>query len=292
MIVIAGWGRAVLLQLAHPAIAAGVNDHSSALRGGVLSGFRRLHSTVGAMLSLTFGDTEQMINAAAGINTIHDRVNGRLGDGAQGAYSAHDPNLQRWVHATLLESIPLTYELLVGSLTSRERDQYFTEAAIMEPLLGMPAGCLPRNSAQLDAYMREMLANGSIVVTDTSRRLARAVLFPPKWYVAWPVLRPMQLLTIGSLPPPIREAYGFEWRPRDARAFARWTTVIRGLLRVVPSFAREWPMANRHGVNIDEEEALSGLARRHHRNPGVDPPVHRRALDICRHHHEADTPGR
>ena len=85
------------------------------------------------------------------------------------AYSAHDPDLQRWVHATLLDSIPLTYELLVGPLTLPERDRYCSEAAIMEPLLGMPAGWLPRDSAQLDTYMREMLAGGRIVVTDTSR---------------------------------------------------------------------------------------------------------------------------
>ncbi len=119
------------------------------------------------------------------------------------------------MHATLLESIPLTYELLVGPLTLRERDRYCSEAAIMEPLLGMPAGWLPRDSAQLDTYMREMLAGGSLVVTDTSRALARALLYPPQWHVAWPAFRAMQLLTIGSLPPSIREAYGFEWR--DAR---------------------------------------------------------------------------
>ena len=171
VIVVAGWGRAILLQLAHPAVAAGVHDHSS-FRGSLLSSFRRLHSTVGAMLSLTFGDTEQMITAAAGINAIHDRVRGRVREGAGEAYSAHDPDLQRWVHATLLESIPLTYELLVGPLTLRERDRYCAEAAIMEPLLGMPAGWLPRDSAQLDTYMREMLAGGRIVVTDTSRALA------------------------------------------------------------------------------------------------------------------------
>ena len=131
-IAIAGWGRAILLQLAHPAVASGV-DHHSSVRGSLLSSFRRLHSTVGAMLSLTFGDTEEMIAAAARINTIHDRVRGRVshspgcpskGSGGAGeAYSAHDPDLQRWVHATLLESIPMTYELLVGPLTRSERDQ-------------------------------------------------------------------------------------------------------------------------------------------------------------------------
>lgn len=244
MIVVAGWGRAVLMQLAHPAIAAGVRDHSS-FRGGMRSGFRRLHSTVGAMQALSFGDTEQMIAAAAGINAIHDRVRGLVAERAGQAYSAHDPVLQRWVHATLLESIPLTYELLVGPLTRAERDRYCTEAAIMEPLLGMPAGWLPRDTAQLDACMREMLADGTIAVTDTSRALARALLYPRWWRAAWPVFRPMQLLTLGTLPPAIREAYGFEWHARDARAFARWTAFIRALPRVLPRAACEWPMARR-----------------------------------------------
>ena len=99
----------------------------------------------------------------------------------------------------------------------------------MEPLMGMPAGWLPRSSAQLDIYMREMLESGRIVVTDTSRALARAMLYPRKWQAAWPAFRAIQLLTIGSLPPSIRQAYGFEWRARDARAFARWTRVLRSL---------------------------------------------------------------
>lgn len=241
VIVVAGWGRAILLQLAHPAVAAGVHHHSS-FRGSLLSSFRRMHSTVGAMLSITFGDTEQMIAAAARINGIHDRVHGICERGGV-PYSAHDPDLQRWVHATMLESIPLIYELLVRPLTAWERDRYCAEAVIMEPLLGMPAGSLPRDSAQLGIYMHEMLAGGSIFVTDTSRALARAVLYPPRWYIAWPVFRVIQLLTIGSLPPSIRNAYGFEWRARDERMFARATALLRTSLRVLPTRAREWPMA-------------------------------------------------
>jgi len=233
-IVVAGWGRAILLQLAHPAVAAGVHDHST-FRGSLAGSFRRLHSTIGAMLSITFGDTEEMIAAAAGINTIHDRVRGKT-------YSANDPDLQLWVHATLLESMPLTYEILVGPLTRRERDAYCAEAAIVEPLLGMTAGILPRDVAQLDAYMRDMLAGGRIAVTDTSRTLARAVLYPPHWYAAWPAFRAMQLLTIGTLPESIRQAYGFAWGAREERAFARWTALLRGSLRLLPPVAREWPM--------------------------------------------------
>ena len=247
VIAIAGWGRAILLQLAHPAVAAGVHDHS-AFRGSLRASLRRLHSTVAAMLSLTFGDTEDMITAAARVNSIHDRVRGRVRENGGQSYSAHDPALQRWVHATLLESIPLTYELLVGPLTPHERDRYCFEAALMEPLLGVPRGSLPRDWAQLDTYMHEMLASGTLVVTGSSRALARAVLYPPHWYAAWPAFRALQVLTIASLPPSIREAYGFEWRARDVRAFARWTTVLRTTVRLVPPFAREWPMARRRTV--------------------------------------------
>lgn len=244
MVVVAGWGRAILLQLAHPSVAAGVHHHSS-FRGSLTASFRRLHSTVGAMLSLTFGGTEQMVAAAAGINAIHDRVRGRVSAGAAETYSAHDPELQRWVHATLLESIPLAYQRLVAPLTLVERNRYCTEAAIMEPLLGMPTDWLPRDSVELDAYMRGMLAGGTLAVTDTSRALSQALLYPPRWRVAWPAFRVMQLLTIGTLPPAIRQAYGFEWHARDERALARWTTLLRTSRRLLPPIAREWPMARR-----------------------------------------------
>ena len=249
IIVVAGWGRAILLQLAHPAIAAGVHDHSS-FRASPLARFRRLRSTIGAMQALAFGDTDQMVAAAARINTIHDRVRGSRDDESLPAYSAHDPELQRWVHATLLESVPMAYERLVGPLTPRERDRYCLEAAIMEPLLGMPADWLPRDSSQLDAYMRAMLANGTLSVNDTSRALARAVLYPDHWRLAWPLLRAMQVLTIGSLPPSIRDAYGFEWGARDQRALARWTSVVRTLVRLLPPVARVWPLARRGDVSL------------------------------------------
>ena len=253
VIVVAGWGRAILLQLAHPSIAAGV-DHHSAFRGSLLASGRRLSSTVNAMLAITFGGLEDLITAAAGINAIHDRVCGPVnGTGAgcparERRYSAHDPDLQRWVHATLLESIPLVYERFLGPLTLGEKDQYCAEAAIMEPLLGMPPGWLPRSSSQLDAYMHDMVSGERLRVTDTSRALARAVLYPPRWYVAWPAFRAMQLLTLGSLPARIRTAYGFEWHRGHERSLERWAGALRMSLRALPAFARHWPVARRGGV--------------------------------------------
>ncbi|HVL68022.1 MAG TPA: oxygenase MpaB family protein [Vicinamibacterales bacterium] len=249
IVVVVGWGRAILLQLAHPLVAAAVEEHS-AFRGTLGASLARLRSTVGAMLSLTFGDEEEAVSAAAGINMVHDRVFGRLrapaGPFAAGeAYSAHHAELLGWVHATLLDSIPRAYELLVGPLTAEERARYCAEAAIMEPLLDIPPGLLPRNTEQLDDCISSAARDGRITVTRDSMALARAVLFPPGWRVLWPVFRPVQLITIGLLPDALRQAYGFDWTERDARALRRWIAALRLLRRMTPRFAREWPSAGR-----------------------------------------------
>jgi uncharacterized protein (DUF2236 family) len=268
IVIVAGWGRAILLQFAHPLVAAGV-DHHSAFRGSLLGSLKRLRSTVGAMLALTFGDEEEVVRAAAGINSIHDRVAGHIGQAAgrfdaDQRYSAHDPGLLRWVHATLLESVPMTYELLVRPLSAEDRERYYAEAAIMEPLLDIPEGLLPRNAAQLEAYMQQMLASGEIVVTDRSRALARAVLFPPNWRLLWPFFRPVQLMTIGLLPPEIRAQYGFAWDEREAKALDRWTRIIRVVHRAAPRLLSEWPVARRATVlaSVNDPHRSSRDARR------------------------------
>ena len=101
---LAGWGRAILLQIAHPLVAQGVADHSG-FASERWARVGRLKRTIGAMLALTFGTHEESTEAAAAINRIHDRVHGRLpqpaGAFASGfPYSAHDPALLAWVHVT------------------------------------------------------------------------------------------------------------------------------------------------------------------------------------------------
>lgn len=237
VLVLAGWGPAILLQLAHPLIAAGVGQHSR-FRGSLKSGLRRFWSTVRAMRAITFGTEDEMVEAAARIAAVHDTVRGTLpaavGPHAAGArYSAHDADLQRWVHCTLLHAIPSTYALVVGPLSDEDRDRYCAEAAIMEPLLGLPPHSLPRTWAEVQAEVRAMVDGDALAISDDSRALARAVLYPPRWWMLFPCFRPVQLLTIGLLPSALRRAYGFEWSDRDARALARWASVARLVGRVV-----------------------------------------------------------
>src|SRR5262249_44359694 len=122
VVLLGGWGRAILLQVAHPLVARGVAEHTS-FTNGRGEAFRRLQRTLHAMLALTFGSPEEAESVAKIINGIHDRVHGTLpvaaGSFPAGArYSAHDPALLAWVHATLVDSFLLTYELFVGPLTA------------------------------------------------------------------------------------------------------------------------------------------------------------------------------
>ena len=248
-VLLAGWGRAILLQLAHPMVARGVAEHS-VFTTEPWGWARRLHRTLGAMLSLTFGSAEDAAAAAGRINAIHDRVHGRLdraagGQPAGAPYSAHDPALLAWVHATLLDSFLGAYRLFVGPLATVDADRYCVEASGIEARLGIPAGCLPRTEAALRAYLEVMLAGDTIQVTDTARALAREVLAPPVPYLLRPALRLAALPAVGLLPPAIRAGYGLPWDARRARALAFVATVSRRGLPLVPPPLRYWVAARR-----------------------------------------------
>lgn len=247
IVVLAGWVPAILMQFAHPLVAAGVADHS-AFRSRPGARIERLRSTVQSMLSLTFGSPEEVARAAARINGIHTRVNGELREGAgtmpRGTrYSARDPALLRWVHATLMTSLPRTYELYVGPLTKAEKDAFCRDAALRAPLYGIPEGYLPDSAAGIERYMEEMISSGSIAISETARTLANEVLNPPHPPLTGPLLSLYRLPAIGLLPESIRRAYGFRWGRRHEIAMQSSVVATRGILRISPPMVRYWPFA-------------------------------------------------
>ena len=244
-IVVLSWSRAILLQLAHPLVAAGVAEHSS-FRHGRLTAAKRLHQTIRAMLALTFGDDGSRGRALEGIRAIHRRVHGTLGAGvgifpAGAPYSAEDPDLVLWVHATLLESIPLVYGLVVQPLTSAERDAYCREAAPIALDLGARPDDVPRAWSELERYVDRMYASGTIRVGPEARDLAEAVLDPPFARAVPPLARMNRLLTTGVLPDAIRREYGFAWNDAADRRLHRLLSVLKTLRRATPRAVALWP---------------------------------------------------
>jgi len=246
-LVVLGWGRAILMQLAHPLVAQGVADHST-FRDTALTRLKRLHGTIKAMLDLTFGDPDAMNAAAARINAIHDRVHGQLTEDvgrwrAGTPYSATDPHLLTWVEATLLDSMPLAYRQLVAPLASEDVDAFCAEASAAGDRLRIPPGFVPASRAALEAYLQRMLESDTLAVTSAARALAREVIEPPGATALWPAATVSRLATIGWLPARIRAEYGFAWGPKDDARLTAWCSRMRAARRIVPDRWARWSSA-------------------------------------------------
>lgn len=245
-----GWARAILMQFAHPLIAAGVYDHS-AFRDNPRTAVRRLRHTVGAMLSLTFGDQHEQARAFDGIKAIHLRVHGTLpeaaGRFAAGTpYSAEDPDLVLWVHVTLMESIPIAYERLVGPLSIAERDAFCVAAAAAPVTLGARPEDVPRSWTAVRQHV-DAAATDTLIVTPQARALAHALLAPPLPRLLSPATSINRLFALGDLPADIRSQYGFDWSPRDQRALTRMSSLVRTLRQRSPAIVALWPQARKIG---------------------------------------------
>jgi uncharacterized protein (DUF2236 family) len=243
-LVLLGWSRAILLQLAHPLVAAGVSDHSG-FRASPLAAVTRLHHTVRSMLALTFGNDESRHDAIAAILKIHQRVNGSIPEAvgpfpAGTRYSAEDPALVLWVHATLLDSVPLVFDLLVHPMTEAQRDTYCDEAAPVAVALGARHDEVPRRWGDVQRYLSRMYASGAITVGPTARTLARAVMSPPVARAIAPVAWVNDLVTIGLLPEGIRRQYGFTWSPGRERALRAVLRGVRTARRLTPDQLALW----------------------------------------------------
>lgn len=246
--VLAGWSRAILLQLAHPLVAAAVAEHST-FRTGLFAAAVRLHHTVGAMRRLTFGAPPEAQQALERIRAIHRRVNGSLRDGlgpfaAGTRYSAEDPALVLWVHATLLDSLPRVYDAVVTPLSGEERDEWCRESAPLAHALGA-GDDVPVSWAALQAYMARMYDSGHILAGNTARALAREVLSPRFSGVIAPARSLNRTVTVGLLPARVRSQYGFAWRAQDEVRLARALGTLRTLRRLTPRALALWPDARR-----------------------------------------------
>lgn len=238
--------RALLMQLAHPLVAAGVADHSR-FRDDPLG---RLRRTLEAMLGIIYGTREEALASAARVNEIHERVSGMLRAPtaflpAGTPYRALDPALLFWVHATLVDSARCAYECFVAPLSAEERARLYEESKQVARLLRVPDEALPADAPAFDAAVAAQIEGPELEVTPQARELADAVLHPPLPLVPRVLGDVGSVVTLGLLPPALRERFGFRWgRGRD-RCFRAARSLVRASLPVLPGFARVMPQARR-----------------------------------------------
>ncbi len=250
MLLLGAGPRSLLLQIAHPAVAAGVNEHSD-FRADP---WRRLSATLRSYLTIVYGTTTAARAEIRRLNTLHRGISGP-------GYSARDPELSLWVHATLIDSTIIANDAWIEPMLRDRRAAFYAETRPIGRAFGVPEHLLPRDFDAFEAYVETMLSpGGPVEVSAVARELGLAVLRPPleplapllpfgtvsgtflarlpvgaySWTL-WPA--------IGLLPDRIREAYGLSWGRRE-RIVAAWLAgVWRGARPWLPDGFRQMPQA-------------------------------------------------
>jgi uncharacterized protein (DUF2236 family) len=224
-----GGGRALLLQVAHPAVALGVAEHSDFANDP----FSRLRRTIAVVDRIVHGTEDEATTAAAALRLVHDRVTGP-------GYEANDPALLFWVHATLVDTGIRIYNGFVKPLSTRDRERIYEDAIAVAEMIGTPRAQQPATYAEFRDYMRTMV--GSLEVSDTARQVATSVLNPKLPFLAAPAFELVRQVTVGLLPRPLREQYGFTWDARRKAALHAAALASRTVHPVLPRLLRHGPL--------------------------------------------------
>lgn len=243
--------RAILMQLAHPAVAQGVADHSN-FQQDPLGRFVRTMSVVQDIL---FGPPDAAIKAATRVYAKHARVSGSIphpqplpqrgrgvfsplpaGEGAgvraEGHYSALDPELLLWVYATLIDSLMFIYDEILPPLGEDKWARLYDEGRPFAYLFGVPDAVLPPTLDAFRSYVRGMV--NTVEVTDTAREMARAVIRSPH-----PIFGVSNtVLAAGTLPESLREAFGLPWNGAVRAGYALGMGFVRVAVPLLPQKIR------------------------------------------------------
>jgi uncharacterized protein (DUF2236 family) len=250
-VLLLGGGRALLLQVAHPSVGAGVEQHS----GYREDPWGRLWRTLDVTGRIVFGDDATSAAASRRLQHVHRFVRGTVvaGRTAGARYDATDHDLLLWVWATLVEGALLMYTRYVRPLPVAGVEAYYAEQKRFLAACGAPAAVAPETYADFTAWFDRML-DEVLEVTPAARDVADAVLHPrdlplPLRHV---FEQSVGLVTTGLLPPQTRAAYGLDWSPTRERVLGASTAFVRRVLPALPSLLREMPSARAAGRRLRE----------------------------------------
>lgn len=232
-----GAGRALLLQLAHPWVATAITEHSNAFADPI----GRFHRTFRTVFTLVFGTLDQAFQAARRLHTRHATIAGLMpaaaGPFTAGSrYHANETSALLWVHATLVETAAMAYDLVLPPLSAAEVAQYYAESRLFAALFGIPQPDLPKSWGDFVAYNEAMWASDILTVTPQARAIADSMLgsrqlgfHAPKWYLA---------ITARLLPPRLRKDFGLPYDDAEQRLSAKALQRLRSLYSVLPAPVR------------------------------------------------------
>ncbi|MFF1572756.1 oxygenase MpaB family protein [Leifsonia sp. NPDC058292] len=228
---LAGGGRALLLQIAHPAVGRGVAEHSDFANRML----ERLHATMTFVYASVYATPEEFAVVRRSVNRAHAPVRADA-DQAGPAYNAYDPELQLWVAATLYDTMMTLYERFFGALRPDDADRVYREFTVLGSALQVPSDRWPADRDAFRVYWNGMLT--TLRSTDATRAVARQILHPrgvPLWLRA--LFPQARLVTAGLLPPTVRDDFGLDWNDATQRRYDRWMRWAASVYHRVP---RSW----------------------------------------------------
>lgn len=234
-ILLLGAGRAILLQIANPAVGHGVAAHSDFASRPL----DRLQNTMTYVYAVVYGNPKQVTAVRRRVNRAHAPVRRGASDGSRG-YSAFDPRLQLWVVATLYDTAVTVYERIYGPLDDASADRIYHDYAALGSALQVPKSLWPADRAAFKAYWNHQLQ--ALETDEVTRRVAHDLLHPrgvPLWLRAgMPLAR---LVTAGLLPEAVRNSFVLPWSVGRQR---RFDVVMQCCSAVYPLL----PRRIRHGL--------------------------------------------
>jgi uncharacterized protein (DUF2236 family) len=235
-------GYALLLQVSHPTVGAGVSQHSEFRRDP----WGRLLRTLDYAYTIVYGGPSAAGEMGRRMRSLHARIQGTGPDGRP--YDALEPQAYAWVHATLAQAIVLAHERFARPMSASQRERFWAEWRSLGRLLGIRERDLPTDWSAFDEYFADMV-DGVLEHTAAVDEVMQALAQPsppgvmwlagPLWMLArMPLAHVLELVTLGLLPAQLRERFALGWSRTQELQLDALALALRASAPLPPAFMR------------------------------------------------------
>lgn len=232
--------KAGLLQLMHPGLGAGVEQHSDFFN----EPWERVLRSVPEIQGTTF-DWPNGAATARRIREFHTGIKGVDGHGRR--YHALDPEVYFWAHATIFDALFQMIDLFDHPMTPDEKERLYAEGCEIYRAYGVSDRIVPPDWPSFVDYF-DRVCRQDLEITAAAAGLINFTRHPPESFplvpaplyrlLRRPTARPLWWISVGTFPASVRERIGERWTARDERLFRRFRGAVRRTTPLLPTRLR------------------------------------------------------